>query len=226
MTDTMPEQANGWDAPERDTDVSYPELPANPHNHIFTISMDGRGPMIVVRGNTPQEINERYQALMDAGVTTVAASVFSHMKAEMGVAQGLGPVSPAPAQQGPPAPPQQFPAAPQQQFNQQPAQQFPGAPGTAPAAWQNAGAPPQQQQQGRDNLPEYKNAGWYALNVPFRPQGNNPGKPGFDQLTQQYSMRKGRPGEGGQFSFNSANKTWYIAPEAAPSFGVFNPVPA
>lgn len=108
MTDTMPEQGEtDWSDVEQGADgASYPSFPENPHNHLYTVSMDGRGPMIVVRGNTPAELNERYQALMDAGTTTIAASVYSHMKAEMGVAQGLGPVSPAPAPAGPPMPPQ------------------------------------------------------------------------------------------------------------------------
>lgn len=222
MTETVAapaaEQTEGWSAPERDAEVTYPELPINPHNHAFTISMDGRGPMIVVRGNTPEEVNARFQALQDAGTTTIAAAVYSHMKAEMNVAQGLGPVTAAPAQQGPPAPPQgQFPAAPPaQQFNQQPAQQFPGAPGAAPAAWQNAGAPAAVQ----DNTQEYRQAGWYKLNVPFQQKG------AFDALVAQFNVRKGRPTEGGQVSFNKANKSWHIAPEAAPSFAQFSPVPA
>ncbi|MFJ2650839.1 hypothetical protein ACIO1C_29490 [Streptomyces sp. NPDC087420] len=208
---------------EAESGPSFPEFPLNPNNHLYTISMDGRGPMIVVRGNTPQEINERYQALMDAGTTSVAAAVFSHMKAEMAVAQGLGPVSAVPAPQGPPAPalpPQgQFPAA-QQQFNQQPAQQFPGAPGTAPAAWQNAGAPAGGAAV-QDNTAEYRQAGWYKLTVGF----GGP-KAAFDALVTQYGMRKGRPTEGGQVSFNKANKSWHVTPEAVQAFGQFTPVPA
>lgn len=80
---------------------AFPDHHPNPHNHIFTISMDGRGPMIVVRGNTPENVNERFQALQDAGTTAIAAAVYSHMKAEMAVANG---VWPGHRRTGPPGP--------------------------------------------------------------------------------------------------------------------------
>lgn len=218
MTDVSTEtvgpdtEAEGW--PEEG--VTYPEMPANPHNHVYTISMDGRGPMIVVRGNTPQEVNERFQALQDAGTTTLAASVYSHMKAEMNVAQGLGPVSPVGPPQGAPAPvqavqPVPLPQAPQAQYPAGPPA-TPTNPG--PAAWQNAGAPAPQNQ-------EYRNAQWYRLDVPFPKKGQ------FDGICAQYQLRKGRPSEGGQFSFNSkGEKAWYVSPEVAGAFPMFSPVPA
>lgn len=84
---------------------AFPDHHPNPHNHIFTISMDGRGPMIVVRGNTPENVNERFQALQDAGTTAIAAAVYSHMKAEMAVANGVWPGHRRTGPQGPPAPP-------------------------------------------------------------------------------------------------------------------------
>lgn len=228
VTDTMNHlsesaEAQEWGAPERDSEA-YPETPLNPHNHRFTISLDNRGPHLAIRGNTAQEIADAYADAEAVGLTTLLAGIWSHMKGEFLVAQGLGPVSPAPAAQGAPAAPPAFPVAPPQgQFNQQPAQQFPGQAGTAPAAWQNAGAPAPAVQ---DNLPEYRQHGWLACFVPFKPKDGNPGKPAFDQLTQKFGMRKGRPSENGQFSFNPANKTWYITPEAGPSFGQFSPVPA
>ena len=203
----------GWDASEQDSAVTYPEYPDKPHNHNFTISFDGRGPMVAIRAQSAVEFNSRLQELEDAGTLTLVASVYSHMKAEMAVANGVGPVSPAPAPQGPPVPPTM-----PQQYNQQPAQQFPGAPGTAPAAWQNAGAPaaPAAPQVS----PEYQQAGWYRLNVPFKQKGQ------FDGITAQYGMQKGRPSEGGQFSFQKADKSWYVHPQYAGAFPMFNPVPA
>jgi hypothetical protein len=39
-------------------------------------------------------------------------------------------------------------------------------------------------------------------------------------------MRKGRPSEGGQFSFNKADKSWYVDPQYAGCFPQFSPVPA
>jgi hypothetical protein len=208
-TDT---EAEGWEEPKG----AYPEFPENPRNHIYTVSMDGRGPMIVVRGNTPQEVNERYQALLDGGVTTVAASVYSHMKAEMAVASGVGPVSPVPALQGPPAPPQ-GPTPPP--FG--PNVSVPGAQGYAgppalpqpPAQW----APPPAAVQ----VPsEYQQHGWYKLTVPW------PKKDEMAGIVAQYQLRKGRPSEGGKVSWNKADKSWYVAPDVAGAFPQFSPVPA
>lgn len=215
MTETMPEQTEDWSDVENSADgASYPEHPSNPHNHVYTVSMDGRGPMIVVRGNTPAEVTERFQALMDGGVTTVAASVYSHMKAEMAVAQGVGPVSPVAAPAGPPAPPA-FPQGP-------PAPG--GVPGTAPAAWQNAGAPtppPAPAAPAGPSNAEYAQAGWYRLDVPFPKKGQ------FDGICAQYQMKKGRPSEGGSYSFNSkGEKAWYVHPQYAGAFPMFSPVPA
>lgn len=216
MTDVTTEtvgpdtEAEGWS----DTGATFPEMPANPHNHLYTVSMDGRGPMIVVRGNTPAEIAERFQALVDGGVTTIAASAYSHMKAEMAIAQGLGPVTAIPAPQGAPAV-MPLPQSPQAQYPAGPPVPPQGQP---PAAWQNAGAPaapagPQNQ--------EYRNAGWYRLDVPFPKKGQ------FDGIVAQYGMQKGRPSEGGSYSFNSkGEKAWYVSPDFAGAFPMFSPVPA
>lgn len=224
MTDTTTEAPAAADTPEQgwgeDSAVSYPEMPSNPHNHIYTVSMDGRGPMIVVRGNTPQEVSERYQALMDGGVTTIAASVYSHMKAEMAVASGVGPVSPVPGPPAAPGAPVPPPFGPNVSVPQAPGFQgnpgFP-APPTPPAQGQWGG----QQQGPRDNTPEFQQNGWYALTVPFPV-----GKKQFDGICAQYQLKKGRPAEGGSFSFNGTNKTWYVAPAVAGVFPMFNPVPA
>jgi hypothetical protein len=114
-------------------------------------------------------------------------------------------------------------------LQQSPQAQYPAGPpvppqGPAPAAWQNAGAPQGGYNGGGqakpDRRPEYQQAGWYRLTVPFPKKGR------FDGLTAQYGMRKGRPTEGGQFSFNSADKSWYVDPQYAGAFGEFSPLPA
>ncbi|OEJ24316.1 hypothetical protein AS594_07235 [Streptomyces agglomeratus] len=227
MTDVTPEATSdteNWDAPERDGEA-YPEYPANPHNHRFTVSYDPqKPPFVVVRANTAEELKAAFDELESSGAGASMGNAWRVLKAQASVGAGLGPTTPVPDAQAAPAAPSGFPVAPPQgQFNQQPAQQFPGQAGQAPAAWQNAGAPAQAVQ---DNLPEYRQHGWMACNIPYKPGNGNPGKPGFDALVAQYGMRKGRPSEGGQVSYNKANKTWYITPEAAPSFGQFSPVPA
>jgi hypothetical protein len=220
MTDTMPEQATeneDWGG-EGDSSASYPEMPANPHNHVFTISMDGRGPMIVVRGNTPQEVNERFQALQDAGTTTLAASVYSHMKAEMQVAQGLGPVTPvptAPAAPGMPMPQGNTPPP----FG--PNVSVPGAPGyqgvpgmpMPPAPPQGGGyGGGQQNSRGPKERPAWPQV--YAIEVPFA------AKDAFKAFREQYkdALR-------GKVAWAGGGKYW-VEGSVAQSFAQYNPVPA
>jgi hypothetical protein len=102
-----------WDgAPERDPEVSCPEFPGNPHNHRYTISMDGRGPMVVIRGNTAEEINAAADELRETTVGAMLGSFWQEFKAAAMVANGLGGATPVPAQAGPPAPPQGAPTPP------------------------------------------------------------------------------------------------------------------
>lgn len=221
MTDVMPETDPSMEQEKFDSPgSSFPEYPDNPHNHRITVSFDPhKPPFFVVRASTAEELKAAFAELETSGAYAAAGSAYDSLKRQGAIGAGI----PSPAPQGPPAPPQ-VAAVVQGQFSQQPAQQFPGAPGTAPAAWQNAGAPAPAAVQ--DNTAEYRQAGWYKLIVPFKPQGGNPGKPAFDALVAQYGMRKGRPTEGGQVSFNKANTSWHIAPEAIAAFGQFSPVPA
>lgn len=221
MTDTTPEtvgpdtEAEGWG----DDSPAYPEMPANPHNHRFTISMDGRGPMVVVRGNTAEEVNAGFQELEVAATGAVMGNAWASIKAAAMLANGVGPVSPVGPPQGMPqiptgAQPMPLPQAPQAQYPVGPP--VPNQ-GQAPAQWQNAGAPPQQGPQNQ----EYKNAGWFRLDVPF------PKKGAFDAICTTNGMVKGRPSENGSFSFNSkGEKAWYVHPYYAPQFGQFSPMPA
>ncbi|MFG3509688.1 hypothetical protein ACGF5F_29770 [Streptomyces sp. NPDC047821] len=210
MTDTMPEQTEDWSDVEQSADATYPEYPANPHNHRYTISMNGQGPMVVVRGNTAEEINAAWQELEEKATGAIMGSAWASIRAAAQLANGLG-ASPAPA--GPPAMPQ-APAG-------MPVPPPPGVPGTAPAAWQNVGAPPPPAPPAAPQAsPEYRQAGWYRLSVPY------PQKSQFDAIVAQHQLRKGRPSEGGQLSWNKAEKSWMAAPDIAGYFQQFNPVPA
>jgi hypothetical protein len=213
MTDTMPEQTTdeqGWDgdAPA----VTYPEGPDNPHNHRFTISFDGRGPMVVVRGNTAADIIAAYQELEQSAAGAAMGNAWASIKAAAAVASGLG-ATPVPA--GAPAAPQApgMPVPPP--FG--PNVSVPGAPGFQG----NAGFPaPPMPPAVQSNTPEYQQNGWYRLNVPFQKKG------AFDGIVAQYQVRKGRPTEGGSLSFNKADKSWYVSPQVAGAFGEFSPMPA
>ncbi|GAA4891150.1 hypothetical protein ACFPM3_20390 [Streptomyces coeruleoprunus] len=200
----MTDENEDWNDVETDAATAYPDYPDNPHNHIYTISMDSRGPMIVVRGNTPTEVNERFQALLDGGVTTIAASVYSHIKAEMQVANGVGPVSPAPA--GLPAPPQGAPMPPP--FG--PNVSVPQAPG-----YQGPPAPPQGgngQRNGPKPRPDWPVV--YRIEVPF------PQKEAFKAYrTQNQEYFKGKiawAGGGG----------YWVHGDVAQTLSAYNPVPA
>jgi hypothetical protein len=225
MTDTMPEQTTdeqGWDGETGTPAVTYPEGPDNPHNHRFTISFDGRGPMVVVRGNTAADIIAAYQELEQSAAGAAMGNAWASIKAAAAVASGLGatpvpagaPVAPqAPGMPVPPpfGPNVSVPAAPGFQGN--PGFQPPQAPPPAQNQWGGQQAP-------QGPSPEYAQAGWYRLTVPF------PQKGAFDAITVQHQMRKGRPTEGGSFSFQKADKSWYVSPQYAGAFPQFNPVPA
>lgn len=212
-TDVAPEQTTdeqGWDgeAPA----VTYPEAPDNPHNHRFTISFDGRGPMVVVRGNTAADIIAGYQELEQSAAGAAMGNAWASIKAAAAVASGVGPVTPmpgapvAPQAPGMPVPPPFGPNV-----------SVPGAPGFQG----NAGFPaPPMPPAVQSNTPEYQQNGWYRLNVPFQKKG------AFDGIVAQYQVRKGRPTEGGSLSFNKADKSWYVSPQVAGAFGEFSPMPA
>jgi hypothetical protein len=223
MTDVMPEQpatdTEDWSDVEQSADTAYPEFPANPHNHRFTISMDGRGPMLVFRANTAAELQAAAEELEDPAAGAAIGRAWAAFKAGAALGNGLGaapmaPGAPAPVQPVQPVP---LPQSPQAQYPVGP----PAVPqGPAPAQWQNAGAP-QAPQAPQGPSPEYRNAGWYRLDVPF------PKKAQFDALVAQYGMQKGRPSEGGSYSFNSkGEKAWYVSPQFAGAFQQFSPVPA
>jgi len=219
---TTPEtEEQDWENESAPT-ATYPEWPKNPANHRFTISFDGRGPMVVVRGNTAAEIIAGFQELEQEAAGAAMGNAWASIKAAAAVASGLG-ATPVPA--GAPVPPQgmpQVPGAPTPPpFG--PNVSVPGAPGFqggAPAMPAPPVAPAPPAQPAVQNQ-EYRNAGWYRLDVPF------PKKAEFDRICAEYQMRKGRPSEGGSYSFNSkGEKAWYVAPSHAGVFPMFSPMPA
>jgi hypothetical protein len=230
MTDTMPEQATdneNWSDVEQSADgAAYPEFPDNPHNHRFTVSFDGRGPMVVVRGNTAADIIAGFQELEQSAAGAAMGNAWAAIKAAAAVASGLG-ATPVPA--GAPAAPQGMPQlptpppfGPNVSVPQAPGFQGPAVVPTPPGftmAGHSPAAPPAPAPV-QSNTPEYQQNGWYRLNVPFKSKG------AFDGIVAQYQLRKGRPSEGGQLSFNKADKSWYVAPDVAGAFPAFSPVPA
>jgi len=223
MTDVSTEtvgpdtEAEGWDQPA--PSVTYPEYGPLPEARISLNFTPGKAPQLTVRAHTATELTAALQELEEGNVYNVIGLAHASMGAQVTIGAGLGPVTQipqgAPAGPGVPTPPP-LPQAPQAQYPVGP----PALPqGQAPAAWQNAGAP--QQQGPRDNTPEFQQNGWYALTVPFPV-----GKKQFDSICAQYQLKKGRPAEGGTFSFNGTNKTWYVSPQVAGCFPMFNPMPA
>jgi hypothetical protein len=213
----MPEQTTeteDWGDVEQSADsATYPEFPANPHNHRYTISMNGQGPMLVIRANTGADIQAAAEELEDAAVGAAIGRAWAAFKAGAAMGNGLQ-ATPVPA--GAPAAPQApgMPTPPP--FG--PNVSVPQAPGYAGAP--GMPVPPPAPPAVQNNSPEFQQAGWYRLNVPFKQKG------AFDGIVAQYQMRKGRPSEGGQVSFNKADKSWYVDPQYAGAFGQFTPMPA
>lgn len=203
MTDTP--EVSEPDTPDGDwTDAadgaSYPEYPDNPHNHRYTISIDSRGPMLVFRANTSEDIKEACEELEDPATGAALGRAWAAMKAGAALGSGLQ-ATPAPA--APQMPPQGMPQVP-----------------APPVAYAPAATPPPPAPAVSNRGAEYAGAGWYRLNVPYKDKAT------FDAITTQYGMRKGRPSEGGQFSFHKDTKAWYVSPEYAGAFPQFSPVPA
>ncbi|TXS35096.1 hypothetical protein [Streptomyces sp. t39] len=209
MTDTMPEQTENNDWSQAAPAVTYPENGPLPEARFSVTFKPGGAPMLTVRAHTAVELTAALQELEEANVYNAVGMAHSSLGAQVAVGAGLGPATQMPA--GPPA----LPGAPTPPpFG--PNVSVPGAPGFqggAPALPQPPAAPAQAS-------PEYRQAGWYRLTVPY------PQKAQFDGIVAQYQLRKGRPSEGGQLSWNKAEKSWMVSPEAAGAFPNFNPVPA
>jgi hypothetical protein len=223
MTDTMPEQSEtDWSDVEQSADgATYPEAPQNPHNHRFTISMNGQGPMVVVRGNTAEEINAAWQELEEHATGAIMGSAWSSLKAAAMLANGLG-ASPAPA--GPPAPPQMGapqapPFGPNVSVPQAPGYQGPPAPQVpqmpqAPAAgqWSGQAGGGRQNSRGPKERPAWPQV--YKVNVPLNAKDQFRA---FREQNKDYLKGKVAWAGGGDY---------WVHGDVVQSFAGFNPVPA
>lgn len=223
MTDVSTEtvgpdtEAEGWDQPS----VTYPEYGPLPEARISLNFTPGKAPQLTVRAHTATELTAALQELEEGNVYNVIGLAHASMGAQVSIGAGLGPVTQipqgapaAPAAPGMPTPP---PFGPNVSVPQAPG--FQGNPGFTPPPQGGFGGG--QASAPRDNTPEFQQNGWYALTVPFPV-----GKKQFDRICAQYQLKKGRPAEGGTFSFNGANKTWYVSPQVAGCFPMFSPMPA
>lgn len=141
--------------------VAYPEYNDNPHNHRLTISMDSRGPHICVRGNTATEINAGLNELDAYGVMTSLTPIWQAIRAM---------VSPPPVASAPPPPAAVQPPPGYGQGAmpaQYPPQLGPSVPGTAPAGWQNTGAPAPSAAVDASRAPKPCPPGWLKCDCPW-----------------------------------------------------------
>ncbi|MFC8490689.1 hypothetical protein ACFUJU_07765 [Streptomyces sp. NPDC057235] len=219
MTDTAPEQTEDWSDVEQSAAATYPEHPANPHNHRFTISMNGQGPMVVVRGNTAEEIIAASEELREQGVGAVLGSFWTDFTAAVKVASGLGGATPVPAPAGPPAPPQGAPTPPPFGPNVSVPQAAgyagpPQAPMT-PQAPQYGGQPQGGAQNSRG--PKPRPAEWptcFRIEIPYQQ------KDAFKAYREQYKEAfKGKV-------FWAGGGGYWVHGDIVQSFAPYNPTPA
>lgn len=208
------EQAEG--APSPAPAVSYPEHVKDPHNHRFTISVDGRGPMVVVRGQSAQEVNEAFQELLDANSGALMGSFWSAFKGTAQVANG--PAAPAP-QGPPPAPPQGNappPFGPNVSVPQAPGYQGPPQAPQPPAPPQGQWGGQQQQGQGNGRAEPKPRPNWPQVYKISIARGDTSFKE-YRSANAQYFKQKVAWAGGGEY---------WIHGEVAQAVANWNPVPA
>jgi hypothetical protein len=222
MTDTMPEQAPAEDEQEwSGPGEVYPSYPDNPHNHRFTISMNGQGPMLVVRANTADEVRTAFEELESGEAGAAIGRAWAAIKAGAALGNGLGatPVpqgAPAAPPQGMPQVPTPPPFGPNVSVPGAPGYQGPPAPGMpmppAPAPGGFGGG----QQQGNRG-PKPRPADWpqvYKIDVPFQMKDQ------FKAFREQYKDQLR-----GKVAWAGGGNYW-IHGDVAQSFANYNPVPA
>lgn len=192
-------------------DATFPEVPNNPHNHVYTWSPKlPDGSMLVVRANTPADLVGAVQAM-----APLAAQLKAAWQAVVG--------QPQPAPQAP-----QGGFQPQQQGFPQPAQQFPNQPFPGQPAWQQAGAPQAPAQQWGGGAPQggapagnrqgpKPRPNWpqvYKVNVPF------PMKDAFKAFrNENQEALKGKVAWAG-------GGDYWIEGSVVQGFAQYNPMPA
>lgn len=187
-----------------------PSLPPHRENHALTLSFQPGGkdsPMLVLRAETAAEMNSLITQVEMAGLWANVGSHMSTVRAQGVLGAGMpGQVQAAP-QQPMQVTPQGIPMHPQAQFGAPLGAG--GAPGTAPAQWQNAGAPAP--------APAMAQPGWFRVNIPYA--SKNIG----DQIKQNL---KNAGLYQGNVRWDAASKTWLVSPNVVAHFQQFNPTPA
>lgn len=217
MTETAVETEAGWGDEPAQGPATYPQYPDNPHNHRFTISIDGRGPMLVIRANTGAEITAAAEELEDPAAGAAIGRAWAAFKAGAALGNGLG-ATPAPA--GPPAPAPQGatppPFGPNVSVPQAPGYQGPPAPQApaAPAPGQWSGQAQGGGQNSRGPKPRPNWASVYKIEVPY------PARDQFKQFREQY-----KDAFKGKVAWAGGGAYW-IEGSVVQSFGAYTPVPA
>lgn len=177
-------------------------------NHVFTLSVtaDGKSPMLVIRADSAAQLNQRITECEMAGVWANIAAHAQSIKAHGIVGAGLGHVTPVPQPQAAPqVTPQGIPMNPQAQFGAPLGAG--GVPGTAPATWQNAGAPAPAPA-GCQGVP----AGWFKVSIPFSSRAA--GDAVKEQLKAQGLYQ-------GNVRWCAPAKHWHVSGQVAPYFQQF-----
>lgn len=182
-------------------------------NHAFTLSMQVGGkdsPMLVLRAETAAELNNMITQVEMAGLWANVGSHLSTARAHGTLGAGMpGQVQAAPMAQQPvpQVTPQGIPMNPAAQYG--PPLGAGGAPGTAPAQWQNAGAPAAAAG-GCMGLPQ----GWFKVNIPY--QSRAAGDAIKEQLKAQGLYQ-------GNMKWCGGAKHWHVSPNVVGAFGQFGP---
>jgi hypothetical protein len=184
--------------------VGFPEMPVNPHNHVYTWSPKlPDGSMLVIRANSAEELAAYAEAL---------APVAGRLRAAWASVTGGTP----PPSQGAPNPFQaQAQAFPQGQSWPQ-SQQAPNQPFAGQPAWQQAGASQGGGGQGNQRGPKPRPS-WpqvYKINVPYQ------AKDAFKAFREQNAEPlKGKVAWAG-------GGDYWIEGSVVSGFAQYNPVPA
>jgi hypothetical protein len=189
-------------------------------DHKFTLGLrPGSPPTLTIRAETALDLGRALSELEMAGTWALIGGHVATAQAQGQVGNQLGAVPAAvqPPQQGytPPVQPQQPPMGAQPQWG--PPIGAGGQPGTAPAAWQNAGAPPVQQGWGQQ-APAAAPPGWYAVVIPY--QSKAAGDAIKEQLKAQGLYQGNMKWDG-----NSTPKRWLVSPAVVGAFAAFSPTP-
>jgi len=190
--------------------AAYPANQPQRENHAFTLSLQaGRdAPMLVLRAESAAEMNNLLTQVEMSGLWANVGNHLSSMRAQGTLGAGLGPVQAVP--QAAPVPqvtPQGIPTNPQAQWG--PPLGAGGAPGTAPAQWQNAGAPAAAPQGCMGLQP-----GWFKVNIPF--QSKAAGDAIKEQLKAQGLYQ-------GNMRWCAGAKHWHVSQAIVGAFGQFGP---